>query len=241
LRDYGAEVIALPTIATSEHHNAAGWKAIRALKSTNRWLVFTSENGVRYFMNQWTDQVGDVRKLADYRVAAVGFGTARALRVHAIEPDFIPTKGTTAELARQLADQFDLKDATVVRVRGNLADDRVETIISAEGAEVVPIMTYETFHPEWSEATTERLLAAPPDVILFTSGSTAEGFASHLPGENLTEVTKHAFVVSIGPSTSKTIKFQGMRVDLEAQVHSIPAMVAELVAHHLTNPIGRMK
>lgn len=238
LRDFGAGVIPLPTIATSDHSDPVAWNEVRRLDTANRWLLFTSENGVRYFMQQWREQIGDVRKLADYKVAAVGFGTARALRGHAIEPDFMPTKATTAELAQQMADKLDLNDSTVVRVRGNLADDRVETIISATGADVIPLMTYQTFFPDWTDESKEKLLANPPDVILFTSGSTAEGFAAHLPGDGLTQVTEKAFVVSIGPSTSKTIKFQGMSVGLEAQTHSIPAMIDELVAYHSKNPIG---
>ncbi|MCD6249124.1 MAG: uroporphyrinogen-III C-methyltransferase [candidate division Zixibacteria bacterium] len=241
LRDFGAEVIVLPTIATTEHHDSAVWDKLRNLKATNRWLVFSSENGVRYFMRQWREQIGDVRKMADYRVAAVGFGTARALGVHAIEPDFIPSKATTVEFAKQMADQLDFKDATVVRVRGNLGDDLVEKTIADTGAEVIPLRTYDTFFADWSDEAKEKLLAYPPDVILFTSGSTAEGFAAHLSGESLKQVTEHAFVVSIGPSTSKTIKFHGMSVDLEAQTHSIPAMIDELVACHQKNPIGRKK
>jgi len=241
LRDFGAEVIPLPTIATSEHHDPAAWGKLRDLKAANRWLVFTSENGVRYFMRQWREQIGDVRKLADYRVAAVGFGTARALGVHAIEPDFIPTKATTAEFAKQMADQLDLQQTTVVRVRGNLGDDRVEKTIADTGADVIRLRTYDTFFADWSDEAKEKLLGNPPDVILFTSGSTAEGFAAHLHGESLKQVVENAFVVSIGPSTSKVIEFQGMRVDLEAQTHSIPAMIDELVTYHVKNSIGRKK
>ncbi|MBW1872453.1 MAG: uroporphyrinogen-III synthase, partial [Deltaproteobacteria bacterium] len=133
------------------------------------------------------------------------------------------------------------QQTTVVRVRGNLGDDRVEKTIADTGADVIRLRTYDTFFADWSDEAKEKLLGNPPDVILFTSGSTAEGFAAHLHGESLKQVVENAFVVSIGPSTSKVIEFQGMRVDLEAQTHSIPAMIDELVTYHVKNSIGRKK
>lgn len=233
LRDYGAEVIPLPTITTATHNDSKGWEAIRGLSSDKRWLVFTSENGVRYFMAQWHERIGDIRGLGAFQVAAVGFGTARALKAHGLEPDFIPTKATTAELAAQMAAQLDLDGADVVRVRGNLGDDRVErTLINEGGARVVPLGVYQTFFPEWTDVAREKILANPPDVILFTSGSTADGLASILPGNDLKTVTEGAFIVSIGPSTSEKIKFHGLKVALEAKTHSIPSMIDELVAAH---------
>jgi uroporphyrinogen III methyltransferase/synthase len=241
LRDYGAEVLPYPTIATAPQHDRDGWMALQKLTAVNRWLVFTSENGVRYFMAQWREQVGDIRRLADFKVAAVGFGTARALQVHAIEPDFMPTKATTAELAHQMTEQLPLKGAEVVRVRGNLGDDRVESIVGDAGAKVLPLKTYQTFFPEWTPEARDKLFARPPDVVMFTSGSTADGLASILPGNDLQQVAGDAFIVSIGPSTSKTINFHGLRVDLEATTHSIPSMIDELVTAHRARPIGRKK
>lgn len=229
LRDLGAEVLPCPTITTEKHNDEAAWRGVEALSVLQRWLVFTSENGVRYFMERWL-QNHDVRTLAGFKVAAVGFGTARALQQYHLTPDFMPDKATTAELAFQMASQLDLRKAAVVRVRGNLGDDRVEKILQEAGASVIPLMVYRTFTPEWPPEMREKVLAYPPNVIMFTSGSTADGFVANLDEPTRRTLTEKAMIASIGPSTSEIIRSHGMTVGLEAKIHSIPTMIDDLVA-----------
>jgi uroporphyrinogen III methyltransferase/synthase len=239
LRDLGAEVMAYPTIATEENFDSTGWKRVFDLDARMRWLVFTSENGVRYFMKQWREQVGDMRALAAYRIAAVGFGTARALEAFTLKADFVPTKATTAELAGQMAAQLDLGGVAIVRVRGDLGDDRVEQILAETGASVVPLPVYRTIKLPWTDTMKEKLFAYLPDVVMLTSGSTVDGLVASLDAEELKRLTSGLFVVSIGPMTSDIIRGHGMTVSLEAQTHSISSMIEELIAHHHAHPIRR--
>jgi uroporphyrinogen III methyltransferase/synthase len=239
LRDLGAEVLAYPTIETEENVDASGWTRLSDLDAPNRWLVFTSENGVRYFMQQWREQVGDVRELAEYRIAAVGYGTARALEAFTLKADFIPTTATTAELAGQMVEALELDGATVVRVRGNLGDDRVEQTLTRAGASVISLTVYQTMTAQWTEVMKEKLFANPPDVIMLTSGSTVDGLAANLDSEELRKLGSGSFIVSIGPMTSEVIRDQGMTVGLESRTFSIPAMIDELVTQHQTKPIRR--
>ncbi len=241
LRELGAEVLPHPTIATKRGFDADGWEKVNACTSDDRWLLFTSENGVRYFFEQWMYEQGDVRGLAKYKIAAVGAGTARALGQIHLTPDFVPNKATTAAMAQQMTEELQLKSATVVRVRGNLADDRVEAALESAGANVIPLTCYETYTPEWSSEAKTKLFAYPPDVIMFTSGSTVSGLAEVLSAEELSELTDGTTIVSIGPSTSKTIESHGMTVHLEAGTHTIPGIIEELVAYHKENPMGRSK
>ena len=230
LRSHGAEVLPYPTIAIEEAYDKAAWDHIKRIGGQNRWLVFTSENGVQFFLQQWMTEKKDVRLLADYKIAAVGTGTARALAEYHLPADFVPTKATTAELARQMVDAVDLKGAMVVRVRGNLGDNVVEDTLSEAGARVVVAPVYQTYNPVWPDYVKARLTASPPDVVFFTSGSSVDGFVKNLSPEQIKTVTQKALVLSIGPMTTKIIEFNGMAVGLEAQTHSIPAMVNELLA-----------
>lgn len=241
LRDLGAEVLPYPTIATRMKHDPPAWESVKKASGDRRWIVFTSENGVRYFMEQWRQQMGDVRGFARYRIAAVGAGTARALDSHNLSADFIPTEATTLELARQLASEPGLPGSIVVRVRGNLADDTIERILMEAGASVLPLPVYETYHPVWSDEMVKKLLTHPPDAVILTSGSSAEGLAAVLGGNELEEVTARARIFSIGPSTSRTIQSLGMHVDHESSVHTIPAMVEDLVSFYGKLPKGGQK
>ena len=187
-------------------------------------------------MKQWHDMVGDVRRLGEYKIAAVGSGTSRALAVNHLKPDFVPTTATTAALAEQMTDNLDLSGASVIRVRGNLGDDRVERILREAGANVIPLPTYRTFFVEWSNDAREKLFAFPPDVIIFTSGSTADGLAKNLDNDELKKLTDMAMIETIGPSTSEIVRSHGMTVGLEAKVHSIPAMIEELLVYYHAKP-----
>jgi len=239
LRDLGAEVVARPTIKTEEVFDPVAWKQIGTVKRDRAWLVFTSENGVRYFMRQWHQEAGDIRSLSRYRIAAVGAGTARALGTCSITPDFLPDEATTKALAEQLAGVPGLEGAVVVRVRGNLADDTVERILAAAGADVHSLPVYRTVFPGWTVEMKRRLFARPPDVIIFTSASTADGLTDILTPDELKELTGRSRIVSIGPSTSEKIRSYGMKVDIEARIHTIPGIIQELLDYYEARPDRR--
>ncbi|MEJ2720582.1 MAG: uroporphyrinogen-III C-methyltransferase, partial [bacterium] len=202
LRALGAEVLAYPTIATGEDFRSDEWDALRKIAAEDRWVVFTSENGVRYFLKQWYATIGDIRKLSAYKVAAIGDGTARALHASNIAPDFARTTGTTATLADQMVAKLDLSNATIVRVRSNLSSDRVENTLARTGATVIPLQVYRNFPLKWSVATRNKLLSNLPDVIIFTSGAAAGGLADNLSTDELALLTSGAVVASIGPATT---------------------------------------
>ena len=231
LRRLGAEVQPYPTIATRLHYDAEGWRVFASVSGDDRWLVVTSENGVRYFVEQLTEVVGDLRRLAPYKIAAIGFGTARALARYNLKADFVPGTATVAGLARELVANYDLSKAQVVRVQGNLSDDTIPSALTAAGAKVSTLTVYHTFHPTWPDGFKEELLAHRPDVIMFSSGSTARGLFELLSAEEVKAVASDAVLASIGPSTTKVIEDLGLKVGVTATTHSLPGLIEALVAH----------
>jgi uroporphyrinogen III methyltransferase/synthase len=237
LRELGAEVLAYPTIATVEDFRTDDWDALRRIKTDERWVVFTNENGVRYFLKQWYATIGDVRGLSHWRIAAVGDGTARALNANNIAPDFVPAEGTMAALADQMRTKYRVSGATIVRVRGNYRDDYIEETLGEAGAQIISLPVYRTFHTRWLAAMKDKLFAYPPDVILFTSGPGVDGLAANLEKEQLEALTGDALVVSIGPSTSKVIRKHGMTVGLQSKASTLPSVIEELVTYFKTHPL----
>jgi uroporphyrinogen III methyltransferase/synthase len=240
-RELGAEVQAYPTIATEEDHRPARWEALRGITNDKRWLVFTNENSVRYFLRQWFVEVGDIRGLNEYRIAGVGDGTIRALAANRIAPDFVPSRIATTALADELAETMPIAGAAVVRVRGNLGDEYIEKTLERAGANVIPLQVYRTFQVKWPAEAKEKLFAFPPDVVVFTSASAVSGMAENLDEGELKEITSGATVVSVGPSTSKYIRSHGITVDVEPREYTIPSIVDELLARHWENPLTRSK
>jgi uroporphyrinogen III methyltransferase/synthase len=240
LRNLGAEVLPYPTIATRDDFDEAAWTALQEIATPNRWLILSSENGVRYFLAQWQTVVGDVRRLADYKIATVGQGTLRALQQQALAPDFVPVPGTSSALTEQLIQRSDVAGATVVRVRGNLENDRVETALAAAGAQVLPLRVYRTATRTWSGAAREKLFAHPPEVMIVTSGTSLDGLAANLSEADLKQLASRTVVASIGPTTSRKLETLGFRVVVEAGKHTIPALLDALLAYHRRTPIARL-
>lgn len=231
LRRLGAEVQPFPTIATTGISDAAGWLAIRSLEACKRWLVFTSQNGVRYFVGEWLTHMGDIRGLCHYHIAALGGGAVRALKDRLIVADYAPTGANTAELARRMTTELDLRDATVVRVRGTLGDPSLEETLSDAGVRVIPLEVYHTFPLAWPLEVKEKILAYPPDFALFTSGPAVAALAANLNDEERREAFAKTTVVSIGPSASKAVRDQGLLVTLEVKSRTIPGMIEELSSY----------
>lgn len=232
LRELGAEVLPYPTIATETVNDETGWKEFKDLQSNIKWLLFTSENGVRYFFDQLLKRFDDIRIVHGYKLAAVGFGTARALRQFNIKPDFIPQTATTQALADELVAAHAMRDAVVIRIRGNLSDDRVENRLTEAGAGIIPLHTYRTIHPEWPPEFEEKLLSFPPDMITFTSGSTVAGLWTRLGDEKANRLLENAGAASIGPMTSERLKARGINVAVEATEYSVPGLIRAIEQYY---------
>ncbi len=68
------------------------------------WLVFTSPNGVKVFLNKMRQERRDLRQLADQKIAVIGPGTAEALQEAGLYADYMPDVYDAEHLARGLAD-----------------------------------------------------------------------------------------------------------------------------------------
>jgi uroporphyrinogen III methyltransferase/synthase len=229
LRKFGAEVLPYPTIATTRYEDEEAWKDFIKISGDNKWLVFTSENGVRYFISQFSDRYSDIRRLHDFKIAAIGGGTASYLKRISLEPDFIPSEATIRTLARELKTQPGIPGSTCVRVRGNLGDDTVEKSLTESGAVVIPLIVYHTAYRKWPDGFTEKLFEHPPHIVIFTSGSTADGLSANLSEKQMRELASKATLASIGPSTTKVIESLGLEVGIEAKVHTIEGLIDSIV------------
>src|SRR5439155_22740053 len=106
--EYGAETVLLPTVEIRE---PADWGPVdRALSDLPGydWLVFTSGNGVHALVRRLRETGGDLRRLGPVKLAAIGPATADALRSYHLEPDLVPARYQSEDLA----------DALCERVRG---------------------------------------------------------------------------------------------------------------------------
>jgi len=215
LEALGAEVLELPAIRVEPVDFV-----LPALGGYS-WLVFTSANGVRAFFERGLDAAGlDARALGGLRLAAIGPGTAAALEARGLRPDLVPDRF----VAESLLEGFPAPATPGERVllaRAEQARDVLPEGLGERGYVVDVLPVYRTVPAEPDPSVVEQIRAGKVDALTFTSSSTVTNFV-----DAIGELTgPQPLVVSIGPVTSATARERGLRVDAEADPHTIEGLV----------------
>ncbi len=219
LRELGAEVVETPAIRIEP--------LPVELPEPPDLLVLTSPNGVRLFFEALP---GDARALAHTRVAAIGPGTAAALREHGVEADVVPERFVAEGLLEALEAE-PLDGRRVVVARAAEARDVLPDGLRERGARVEVVALYETVAEALDEAQKAALREA--SYVTFTSSSTVRFFLS---GGGI--VPDGARIVSIGPVTSETLREHGLEPDVEAERHDVDGLIAALTADAEARRVG---
>jgi uroporphyrinogen III methyltransferase / synthase len=178
-------------------------------------LCVTSPNGAEHLFAH----LRDARALAGVTVAAIGPGTARALRARGVEPDVVPERAVAEGLVEALAD-VPVRRALVARAAEGR--DVLPDALRARGAEVDVVALYETVPEPLDPAAREAAAAA--DYLLFTSASSVRFYVA--AGGALTGPR----LASIGPATSAALREAGAEPALEAEPHTPDGLVAAVLA-----------
>jgi uroporphyrinogen III methyltransferase/synthase len=220
LEDLGASVVELPTIAVEPVDFA-----LPDLASYD-WLVFTSVNGVDAFFVDGLWQRGlDARALAGLRVTAIGPATASTLLAYDVNVDLVPERAVAESLLEAFPDPA-AHGARVLLVRAEQGRDVLPDGLAARGYAVDVLAVYRTVRADPDPATLDRVRAGDVDAITFTSSSTVDNICDLLG----TVPDPQPLVVSIGPATSETARARGLRVDVEADPHTIDGVIVALLS-----------
>ena len=221
LESLGAEVIELPAIEIEPV------EFVLPELASVRWLVVTSANGVDAFFDRGLAPDGlDARALGGVKVAAIGPGTAGALAARGIAADLVPEKFVAESLVDAFPDPALGSSTRVVIARAETARDVLPDGLRARGYDVDVLSVYRTVQATPDDATSARVRAGDVDAITFTSSSTVTNLCDVLGAVP----EPQPLVVSIGPVTSETARARGLRVDIEADPHTIDGVIAALEA-----------
>ena len=189
-------------------------------------VCLTSPNGVRLLFERLASAGRDARALAGRRVAAIGPGTAAALRGHGVIADIVPERFVAEGLVEAL---LDVPVAHALIARATEARDVLPEALRARGASVDVLALYETVAEPLSES--ERAAARAANYVTFTSSSTVRFFLDAVGPAPL----EGARLVSIGPVTSGALRERGLEPDVEASRHDIDGLLEALVADAATS------
>ena len=221
LRELGADVIEAPAIRVEPPRS---WTTVdRAVARLKRgdyaWIVFTSANGVRLF---WSRLRGDARSFGGVRVAAVGPGTADALRARGIESDLIPSTFTTDAIGKA----FPRGKGRVLLARADKTEPGLTDALRAKGWAPERLTVYRLRAvARLAPAVRRAVLDGEIDVLTFASGGTVRAFMRLLRAK----LPRRVRVAAIGPVTARAAKEAGLRVDAVAREHTIPGLAAAAV------------
>jgi uroporphyrinogen III methyltransferase/synthase len=215
LRDLGADAVEAPAIRIVAIDGPA------PAVDTYDLICLTSPNGVRMLFHRLAVAGRDARSLAGARVAAIGPGTAAALREHGVIADVVPERFVAEGLVEALAD---VPVSRALIARAAEARDVLVDALRERGAHVDVVALYETVAEPFDDG--RRAAVARADYVTFTSSSTVKYFFAALDGAELSRRTR---LVSIGPVTSDALRARGLEPDVEAGRHDIDGLVQALI------------
>lgn len=189
-----------------------------------QWAVFTSGNGVEIFFDTMKKLSVDIRRLMHLKFAAVGKATAKALAAHGILCDFVPTKYSGADLAREWIPQLGGSEQ-VLLMRAKEGSQALPEALKRAGIPFTDVALYET----WAdERRSDELNRAVQDVdyVTVASGSAVRAFCKMAPEYQAFD----AKVVSIGPSTTKAAEELGLPVYKEASEYTAAGIAKAILA-----------
>jgi uroporphyrinogen III methyltransferase/synthase len=223
LTGLGAEVIELPAIRIEPHLDAAEVRDAVAAIHTYALICITSPNGARLLFEAMATAGRDARALANATVAAIGPGTAAALRERGVIADIVPERFVAEALVEALG-EVEIAERPVLVARAAEARDVLPDALRERGGRVDVVALYETVAEE-PEA--DALAAARrADYVTFTSSSTVRNLVQAVGDE----FPSGARVVSIGPVTSEAAREAGLTVDVEAERHDPDGVIEALLA-----------
>ncbi|MGA3373823.1 MAG: uroporphyrinogen-III synthase [Terracidiphilus sp.] len=227
LRALGAEPVEVPVImiVVPESYEPLD----DALLHLDRydWLILTSANAVRAFVERaWVLEI-DARHLTRLTVAAVGEPTAVAARKAGLQVAFVPK----AYMAETLAEGLLARAAgqRILLARAAVARDVIPNALREAGVEVDVVDAYRNVLPEAAPEQLRQALAKGIDVATFTSSSSATHLAEAARVAGVAWPFAGVAAVSIGPITSRTLWELGWECAGEARPFDVSGLIASVV------------
>ena len=233
----GAIAIEVPAIRIEP---PTSWETVDATIRASRydWVVFTSANGVRFFLDRLNDLGVGLAWLTGAKVAAIGPETARSLHERGVATDLVPDEYVAEALVASIADAAPLAGQRILLPRADIARDALEVGLTEAGALVDKIVAYRTVLAAAPQGLLSQLEAGEIDAVTFTSSSTVRALAGMLDdvSARLSTVT----IACIGPITAATAREHGLRPSVVATTYTVDGLVAGLRAFYAESlPVGR--
>ena len=230
LEEKGADPYSIPIIETIVPDDFGPLDESLSKLDSYDGVIFTSVNGVDFFMKRLLERNMDIRDLKNTRIYVIGPKTADAVRNLGIRVDVVPQE----YVAESLLDSFSEEDVSGKRFlipRALIARETLPDKLRERGAIVDVSPAYKTIQSEVGEKDFfEKLKEGNIDAVTFTSSSTVTHFMSIVKDVSL---LSGVTLACIGPVTAKTARNLGLRVDVIAKRFTVEGLVQGLERHFI--------
>jgi uroporphyrinogen III methyltransferase/synthase len=234
LEELGAEIIEFPTIEIlppESYHELD--KAIDNIE-TYDCLIFTSKNGITYFLKRFFEKERDIRDLKGINICAVGSKTAKEIQKYGIKVDLIPDEFSSEGLIKLVevlksSRTQGLKGMRFLLPRAEKAREVFPEKVRELGGHIDLPVAYRSIKPELHGKRLRRFLREGRiSIATFTSAATFNNFME-IMGEKANELLQGVAIAVIGPVTAKAIEKAGLKVDIMPKEATIEALVEEII------------
>jgi uroporphyrinogen III methyltransferase/synthase len=227
LEALGAEVLVAPTVTIRPLDDFGPLDSAISRLDTFDWLVFTSGNGVRAFLDRLDALGRDLRALGPLKLAAIGPATAQALARYRLKADLVPASFRSESLAETLTAYAAGRRILLARAdRGRtILKDELERVADVEQVAVYSNADAEAFPP----LVAERLAEGSVDWITLTSSAITERLHTLLPATARAAIGRSIRLASLSPVTSATAARLGWPVAVEARSYTWPGLIAAIL------------
>ena len=229
LIDRGATTIEFPTIDVVPPASWAELDSAIQLIETYNWIIFTSANAVKYFMERLRGLGKDLRILKGVNICTVGPKTAELLEQYGLRADLIPAEFKAEGVVAALGG-VTVKGQKFLIPRAKVAREIIPDKLREQGADVTVATAYENVRPTADVDRVKKLFEEKKiAAVTFTSSSTVHNFVEILGQKEYKKLINGVTVACIGPVTAKTAEEYGMRTDIMPSDYTIPALVDAMV------------
>lgn len=199
------------------------------------WIVFTSVNGVDYFLQRLQAGPHDARVLAGVKLCAVGPGTAERLAKYWLKTDLMPGEYRVEAVVAALRGEGAIEGRKFLLPRADTTREVLGDELRRLGAEVTEVTAYRSVavEPEREHEPDifRMLLDRQVDVVTFTSASTVGNFCRLYGTDAVADLLSSVAIASIGPVTAEAAQQCGIRTSIMPSEYTIPALVRAIVEH----------
>ena len=247
LRAKGAEVFLLPLVAFAGPLDCGPLdRAIRALSDFD-WLIFTSQNAVRFFARRCRALDCDPRCLCSSsssrkpQVAVVAAGTKLGAEAEGFRVDVVASKPQGVALASDLS--ASIPGRQVLLPRSDIAPDDLPAALRDAGANVTEVIAYRTVSAQLGPEGLEiirRMEQSEIDVVIFASPSAFHNFLDVAGRERVGKIASRVAIAAIGATTAKAVRDSSCRVAIEAAMPA-PAGLTAAIEQYYENISEKVK